>query len=178
MIILIQSSFYIYGLFLEVSYKINTALLTLVDPRFFLFTADNIVNIGLQFIFGIAYAITLFFTLLFLTLRFIVISIGVVFLPIALFLYFFPPLKGYGKFMLNLLGIFLFITTLDLIIIMACSKLLNVSLFQYFKILLMIACFMVVNYTLWLAVKFALRSSANASLKDDLAQAVKYIALL
>jgi hypothetical protein len=113
-----------------------------------------------------------------LVLRYLVVSFGVVLFPVGIFLYFIPPLKGYGKFILNLLGIFIFITFIDLLIILACSKLIEVQLFENIKILVMITCFALVNYTLWLAIKFAMRKSSNVSIKDDIQQAAKYIALL
>jgi len=117
-------------------------------------------------------------TMLMLVMRYIVVSIGVVLFPIGLFCYFVPPLKGYGKFILNMLGIFIFITFIDLLIILACSMIVDIPIFENFKILVMISCFLIVNYTLWLAIKFALKKSSAVSIKDDINQAVKYIALL
>ena len=178
MIILIQGSFYIYSLILNIGSVMDNAILSMIDPHFFLLTMDNLANIGLEFVFVSTYAITLFLTLLMLVLRYIMVSFGVVLFPIGIFLYFIPPLKGYGKFIINMLGIFIFITFIDLLIILACSMLIEIPLFENFKILVMINCFGMVNYTLWLAIKFALKRSASMSIKDDLNQAVKYIALL
>lgn len=178
MIVLIQGSFYLYGLILAMSSILDNAILSMIDPHFFLLTADNIVNIGLELLLAFVYAITLFITMLMLVLRYVIVSFGVILLPVALFCYFTPPLKGYGKFILHMLGIFIFVTFFDLLIILACSMLVEVPLFENFKILVMIVCFSIVNYTLFLAVKFALKRSSSSSLKDDLNQAVKYIALL
>ncbi|MBI5392730.1 hypothetical protein HZA96_02570 [Candidatus Woesearchaeota archaeon] len=178
MIVLIQGSYYIYDLILSLSSVMNSTILSMIDPKFFLLTADNLVNIGLEFIMSFVYALTLFFTMLMLVLRYLVVSFGVVLFPLGIFFYFIPPLKGYGKFILNLLGIFIFITFIDLLIILACSKLIEVPLFENIKILVMITCFAIVNYTLWLAIKFAMKKSSNVSIKDDIQQAAKYIALL
>ena len=178
MMVLISASFYIYKLILDLSSILNKTIINLVKPTFFLLTADNYVNIGLQFLLSSVYGITLLFTVIMLTIRYVVVSFGVVLLPIAIFLYFIPPLKGYGQFMLNMLGIFIFVAFIDLLIILGCSKLVEISLFANFKIIVMITCFMIINYTLWLAIKFALKKSANGSMKDDLKQAAKYIALL
>lgn len=178
MIVLIQGSFYIYGLVLSLSSIMDNAILQMIDPHFFLITADNITNIGLEFIFALAYASTLFWTMLMLTLRYIMVSFGVVLFPIGLFCYYIPPLKAYGRFIINMLAIFIFIAFFDLLIILACSILVEAPVFADMKILVMIICFSIVNYTIWLAIKFALKRSVNGSLKDDLNQAVKYVAML
>ncbi len=178
MILLIQGSFYIYDLVLSISTTLTSTILSTINPHFFLLTADNIVNIGLELLLSTAYAITLLVTVVMLVLRYLMASFGVVLFPIGLFCYFIPPLKGYGKFIINLLGIFIFITFIDLLIILACSMLIEVPLFENFKIIVMITCFSTVNYTLWLAIKFALKKSTNVSIKDDISRAAKYIALL
>ena len=178
MIILINGSFYLYDLFLKINILMNAALLNMIDYRFFLLTGGSAVNIGLEIMFKFMYALTLFITFLFLVLRYIVVCIGVIFVPIALFFYFIPPLKGYGRVMLNILGIFIFITTIDLLIVLACSLIVDLPIFNDFKIVFMIACFWLVNYTLWLSVKYAMKHSTDMSIKDELTQAAKYIALL
>ena len=178
MMVLINGSYYLYQVILDLSSVLNSSIIRMVEPTFFLLTADNIVNIGLQFMLSGVYGLTLLLTVIMLTLRYIVVSLGVVLLPIGIFLYFIPPLKGYGKFILNMLGIFIFITFIDLLIILACSLIINVPLFANFKIIVMITCFTLINYTLWLAIKFALKKSANTNLKDDFKQAAKYIAML
>lgn len=178
MIVMINGSFYIYGLILNISSIMDNAMLGMIDPHFFLITADNITNIGMEFLFVLAYASTLFWTMLMLALRYIIVSFGVVLFPIGLFCYFIPPLKGYGRFLINMLAIFIFVAFIDLLIILACSMLVEAPVFANLKILVMIICFSIVNYTIWLAIKFALKRSTNTSLRDDINQAVKYITLL
>jgi hypothetical protein len=176
--VLVQGSYYIYGLLINVSSNISASIISFVDPYFFLLTADNLANIGLEFLFAFMYMITLFATVLFLVFRYIMVAIGVIFFPIGIFCYFIPPLKSYGKFMVNLVMVMIFITFFDLLIILVCSEIVNVAIFENMKILVMIICFQIINYTLWLAMKFAIKRSTSGSLKDDLNQAVKYIALL
>jgi hypothetical protein len=177
-VVLVQGSYYIYDLLINIGSNMSSYLIGMIDPEFFLLTADNITNVGLQFLFALWYGFTLFTTVLFLVFRYIVVAIGVIFFPIGIFCYFIPPLKGYGKFIINMHVIMIFIAFFDLLIIWACSLLLNVEVFQNFKILVMIACFSLVNYSLWLATKFAIKRSTNTSIKDDLNQAAKYIAML
>jgi hypothetical protein len=178
MIVLIQGSYYIYGLLIDLNIILNNVILSFIDPTFFMITADNIVNIGLEFIYVFSYVSTLFLTVLLLVLRFMVVSFGVIIFPIAIFCYFIPPLKGYGKFMIDTLLIFIFITFFDLLIILGSSMLVDIPLFENFEILVMVTCFGIVNYSFWLAIKFAMKMSVTTSLKDDLNQAVKYIALI
>jgi hypothetical protein len=178
MIILIQGSYYLYDLVITLSSSMSSAILSLIDPTFFMLTADNIINIGLEFMFTWLYSLTLIFTILLLTFRYIVVATGVIVLPIAFFCFFIPPLKAYGKFMLSVIGLMLFITFIDLLIILACSALVEIALFESMKILVMIVCFLFINYTLFLCTKFAFAMSVNGSLKDDVKQAAKYVALL
>ncbi len=178
MIILVQASFYIYDLTLYLSSVMNETIISMVDPHFFMLTADNIVNIGLEFILAGTYLFVLFLTVLLLVIRYIIVSFGVIFLPFAIFFYYLPPLNSYGKFFLRLLGNFIFVTFIDLLIILACSMLINVPLFENFKILVMISCFLMVDYTLFLVIKLAIKGASNNSIKQDLGQAMKYVALL
>ena len=176
MIILIQGSFYIYDLILNLNSILSNAILTLIEPEFFLITVDNIVNVGLEFLFSIAYLITLFFTVLLLVMRYIIVSLGVILFPIGIFCYFIPPLRSYGKFIIHLLGVFIFVTFFDLLIILACSMLIEAPIFASIKILIMIACFSIVNYTLWKTIKLVF-GKATESIGDNLNSAVKYAAM-
>ncbi len=178
MIILIQGSYYLYGLLINLSSVMSSSIIQLVPPEFFLLTANNFTNIGLEFAMSSLYFGTLLATTVMLVIRYIIVATGVVVLPIGLFCYFVPPLRGYGKFIISVLGLMLFIPFLNLLIILGCSMLINDPLFASMEIIVMVVCFSIVNLTLWIAVKFALKGAATSSVKDDLNQAVKYLALL
>ncbi|MBT3297914.1 hypothetical protein HN385_03245 [archaeon] len=178
MIILIQGSFYLYDLTLDINSTMNSTLIEYVDEEFFLITVDSIVNVSLELVLGLTYAFTLLFTMILLMLRYILICLGVISLPIAIFCYFIPPLKPYGKFVLNMLGILIFVTTFDLLIILACSMMVDYALFDDFQILFMITAFSIVNASLIFGLMSAFKMSTEVSLKDDLRQAVKYMALV
>ena len=92
MIVLIQASYFLYFLIIDVNALLTAGIVNLIDESFFLLTADNIVNIGLQFFFAFFYVLTLFFTVFILVLRYVVVSIGIVFVPIGIFLYFIPQI--------------------------------------------------------------------------------------
>lgn len=177
MIVLIQASFYLYKIILEMGAMMSSSVLSMVNPHFFLITIDNIVNVGLEFIFLNGYVIVLFFTALLLLIRYLIVCFGVLFAPIGIFCYFIPPLRSYGKLTLNILGLFIFVTFLDAIIILACSLLIEIPLFANFKILVMISCFSIVNFVFFILIKHVITKSGTADAGDKVAQAVKYIAM-
>jgi hypothetical protein len=145
MVVLVQASYFLYETVVDIGSLLAIGLMKLIDENFFLITVDNITNIGLQFFFTFFYVIVLFITIIILTFRYIIVAVGVVFAPIGIFLYFIPPLNDYGKLVLNFLGISIFIPIFDLLIFLVCSKLLFISIFQNFKILIMISAFSLSN---------------------------------
>ncbi len=178
MIILINGSYYIYDSLLDISVNMSSVIVGMIDPTFFLLPADNILNVGMWILTSMIYVFTLLGTIFFLLFRYIVICLGVIFFPIGIFCFYVPPLKPYGRFIMNLHLLMMFITFFDLLIILACSKLLEMETFSNMKTFIVIACFMIVNYTLWLVTKFAIKRAVNTSLKDDIGRAAKYIAAL
>jgi len=162
MIILVQASYFIYSTIIDMNSLLTSGIINMVDPQFFMLTADNIVNIGLQFFFGTLYVLTLIFTSLFLAFRYMFVAVGVVFVPIGIFLYFIPPLQGYGKLILNFLGICIFITFFDSIIFLAGAKLVEIPLFANFKILVMVSIFTATNLLMFYLMFFsAIKSALN-----------------
>lgn len=176
MIVLVQGSFYIYGLIVDLGAVMASSVLSLVDAHFFLLTADNVVNVGLEFLLVLVYAVILLITILFLVIRYLVVCMGVLLAPIGIFCYFIPPLKSYGKLINGLLGICIFVVFLDAIIILACSMLIDVPLFQNFKIVVMISCFAIINILFLILIKHIIAKSALGDSGEKVAQAVKYIA--
>lgn len=179
MITLIQASFYLYRLVLEIGAMLTSSVLSMVNEYFFLITADNIVNIGLEFLFLLFYVSALFMTIILLLIRYLIVSFGVIFMPIAIFCYFVPPIKSYGKLILHLLGTFIFITFIDAVIILASSMLIEIPLFENVKILVMIACFSIIN-TLFiiLTLKAIFKAINTSDHAENIAQAVKYIGMI
>ena len=160
MIVLIQASFFIYELVLDVESLLTAGMINLVDDTFFLITADNIVNIGLQFFFAVFYVLTLLVTVLLLTLRYIVVAVGVVFVPIGIFCYFIPPLNSYGRLIFNFLGVCIFATFFNSLIFVVCSQLVQIELFESFKILVMISAFGMANLLMFYLMFFSAIKSA------------------
>jgi len=168
MIIFVQASFFLYALVLDIGSLLTAGIINLIDESFFMLTADSIINIGLQFLFITVYVFTLFITIIFLVFRYIIVAVGVVLVPIGIFLYFIPPLKSYGKLILNFLGICIFITFFDAIIFLVCSKLIEIALFKNFKILIMVSALTFSNFLMFYlmffsAIKSAFKTAENTA---------------
>ena len=179
MIVLIQASYFLYATIIDINSLLTSGVINLVDTHFFMLTADNIVNIGLQFFFGIFYVITLIVTILLLTLRYMLVAIGVVFIPLGIFCYFIPPLQSYGKLTLNFLGICIFVTFFDSLIFLAGSKLVELQLFADFKIVVMISAFSIANFLMFYLMFFTALKSAfktGESVAGTVASVAKYFA--
>jgi len=178
MIVLVQASFYLYGLFVDLGSIMTASLMSLVDAHFFMITADNLTNIGLEFLLIFVYVLILLVTLLFLTIRYLVVALGVLFVPIGIFCYFIPPLRSYGKLILNLLGMFIFITFIDAIIILACSMLISIPIFQNIKIIVMITCFLIIDILFFILIQHIISKTSLDEVAGKAIQAGKYIAAL
>lgn len=173
-----SASFYLYQLVLEVSAVLTSAFLSTVPPEFFLLTIDTISNVALQSLASMSYLVVLGITVLILGVRYIIVAIGVIFVPIGLMCYFIPPLKSYGHFILQLLGIGIFLPVVNALIIIACSKLLEVGAFAHFKIFVMINCFVIVDIVMAMAIWHIVTKSGLANAGRKIVSAGKYIAAL
>jgi hypothetical protein len=160
MIILVQASYFLYELVIDIGSLLTAGVVNLIDPHFFMITADNIINIGLQLLFAFTYVLSLFLTIVILVLRYIIVAAGVVFAPIGIFLYFIPPLKSYGKLILNFLGICIFLTFFDSLIFLVCSRLVDIPLFANFKILIMVSALFFANILMFYLMFFSAIKSA------------------
>ncbi len=179
MITLVQASFYLYELILELGAVLTSAVLQMVDEHFFLITADNIINIGLEFLFVSFYVVALFTTVLLLLIRYMIVSFGVIFFPIGVFCYFIPPLRSYGKLIFHILGTFIFLTFINAIIILGCSMLIEIPLFENIKILVMTSCFSIINTVfIVLLLKAIFKAVFSSNHGDNITQAVKYVAMV
>lgn len=160
MIVLVQMSYFIYATFLEINSLITSGIVNMIDSNFFLLTADNIVNIGLELFLGFFYMLTLIITVLLLTLRYIVVAVGVVLIPVGIFLYFIPPVREYGQLIINTLATIMFITFFNSLILLTGAKIIQIPLFENFKIVVMITCFGIINFLMFYIMIFSAIKSA------------------
>jgi len=180
MILFVQASFLIYELIIEVGALLAAGVMDIIDPHFFLLTADSITNIGLELLLGMFYGIILIITVVFLALRYLLVAVGVLFFPFALFFYFIPPLQEYGKALLNILLIIIFVPFFNALVLFAASALLDLPVFDNFKIVLMISAFLLINLlSLFLIILGIFKATTSATHSDAgkaIGAAIKYFA--
>ena len=176
MIILIQASFFIYQLAVDLSSIMTSSTLSLIDNNFFLLTIDNISNIGLEFLYAISYILILLLTLIILTLRYAIVAIGIILFPLAIFAYFIPVLRSYGVWILNLLGISVFITFLDAIVLIGFSKIIEISIFANMKIIVMISAFGLIDVIMFFLIFFSIIKGAFSIGTKIAVMAAKFVA--
>jgi hypothetical protein len=153
----------------------TAGIVNLIDENFFLLTADNITNIGLQFFFGIFYIFSLLTCVLLLMLRYLLVLIGLVLFPVGIFFYFIPITQGYGKAIFNSFGVYLFIPFVDGIVLLICSRVLDVPAFENFKILIMISAFSIINFLMFYLIIFSMIKSAVKATSGDIQVVSKII---
>ncbi len=175
MVFFVQASFYLYSALIEVSSGLTVGVLGLIDPNFFLLTVDNLTNIGLQIVLAIPYLLTLLLTIILLSLRYLLVALGVMLFPMALFLYFIPPLKSYGKLILNILLIIMFIPFFHSLMLLTAAKLIEIPVYANFKILLMISTFILINSSMIFLILFAIVKAAFAALHSDIGKAATMV---
>ncbi len=160
MIILIQSSFFSYGLIMDLASTMTSAVLSIVSPNFFSLQVSSTMGLGLALTLGIVYVVVLILTTLVLTLRYAIVAMGVVLFPIGIFFYFLPPLRSFGSLILNILGIAIFITFFDALLLIGFSSLMNVGIFSQFQIVILIAAFLLIDILMVVLLFFAITKAA------------------
>ena len=145
MIILIQASFFIYQLGVDLSSIMTSASLHLIDESFFLISPEGINDLALSIIFSSLYIVTLIITSIVLIMRYAFVAIGVVLFPMGIFMYFFPPLRSYGSLIINFLGTAIFVTFFDALLLIGFSKLTDIGIFGEMKMLVLISAFLVIS---------------------------------
>ena len=176
MMVFVQGSYYLYSIVLELSSSMTAGIINSIDPNFFLLTVDNVTNIGLQLILALPYLLTLLCTVIFLALRYLLVSVGVLFFPIGLFFNFIPPIKSVGKLILNTLLIVIFMPFFHSLMLLAASKIIGVPTFQDYKIVIMVAAFSLINLSMIFLAFYALAKAAMGVIHSDMGKTAVLLA--
>lgn len=155
LIVSVQASFYIYELIVFFGSALTQGMFSLVNTNFF--SPD--LNID-YFLYLAPYYLMILITSLLLIIRYAIVCMGVILFPIALFCYFIEPLKKYGEMTINFLLINIFMGFLVSIVTLAFSKISTLSVFDDFQMLLLTACFLMINLLIVYFSYFALIKSA------------------
>ena len=160
MILLVQLSYYLYELIIDTFSAMTKVVFNMIDQNFFLITTDSITNVGLQFVLLIPYLSVLILFIILLSLRYILVASGVLFFAIGIFMYFIGPLREYGEFIINLLIVAIALPFFYSIVFLCSSKVINVGIFNSFKVLVSLGAFsLVVSLTLLLALLVIIKSA-------------------
>lgn len=161
MIFLVQTSFFMYKLLLELTATLTSSVINMIDESFFLLTADSLLNIGLEILMGLSYVVVLLITIIVLSIRYLLVAFGVVALPLGIFLYFFPPSKQYGKLIVQFIIVAAIIPFVNALILLMGSQILDVGTFCNFKIVVMICTFSLTIVVNLMMVSFIVANSSG-----------------
>ncbi|MFC1697115.1 hypothetical protein ACFL1H_02180 [Nanoarchaeota archaeon] len=167
MVFLIQASYFIYSLLIDLSSLLTAGVINMINPEFFLLTSDNLANLGLELLLTAPYVGCLIISMIFLAGRYLIVSMGIIFFPIGIFFYFIPFLKSYGKLMMEYSLVMIFLPFFLSLILLFSSKLLTIPIFENFKIVLMICAFMSINMIFIIMGVFIVIKSAMAVINSD-----------
>ena len=145
MIVFVQASYILYKILLAMGAGLSEGIMSLINNSFFNITGSSLSELGLQFILSFFYINTLTFTLIMLFIRYLLVSLGIVLFPLGLFLYFIPPLRGYGKLIIEVGLILILLPFFQGLILLIGSMLVQLPLFDDLKIIVMIGVFSLVN---------------------------------
>ena len=144
MMILVQSSYLIYSWIIEIESGLTSVIFSMIPGSFFTMSATTPGDIGMQFLMLLPYIFSVLSVLILLALRYICVSIGVVFFAIGVFCYFIEPLNQTGKLIINGLIAIISLPFFYSIIFLASSRLVNVGAFSYFPSTVMTATFFLI----------------------------------
>jgi hypothetical protein len=171
LIVSVQASFYIYGIVVFFGSALTKGMFNLVNTSFF--SPDLSMD---YFLYLAPYYLMIILTSLLLIIRYAIVCIGVIIFPLALFCYFIEPLKQYGEMIINFLLVNIFMGFLVSIIILTFSKISALSLFDDFQMLLLTACFLLINISIIYFSYFALIKSAFNTGSKIAVTVAKYLA--
>ncbi len=168
MIIAVNASYLLYTAIAEVATGFSAGLLSMIPQEFFRITMDSAVNVSLELVMGATYLIMLVLTVLALALTYFLNTIGILFFPIGLFLYFILPLRDLGKAIISKLLFLQFLPALASIILLGASKLINVPPYADMKILLATSAFTAINLLLLILAVIAIFRAIMGALHSDI----------
>jgi len=172
MIFFVQASFVIYSLLNDLSSLLASGVMNMIDDRFFMLTANSLTDLSLSLALGLVYMLILLITVVLVSLRYLIVGCGVVLFPIGLFLYFIPPLRDYGKLILNTLFTLMFLPFFLSLELLMASMMLELPIFENFKVVVMISGFSMVNFTMLFLLVFGLVKAVFSVTRSDVGQAV------
>lgn len=126
MVIVLTFSFQIFGLVLQTNNAIASTLLSQASTNFFSVKSSlsDLVFISFILLIFLMGGTLTFFTLL---IRYMLLPFLLLLSPIAIFLYFLPIAEGFGRFLLKLILLVIFMTSIDALLILGFFSLFNTA---------------------------------------------------
>jgi len=160
MIILIQSSFILYSVLLDLSGALTKTILDLTGDDFFRLTFESFSSFALELTFLGLYLFHLLVVILILVIRYITVSAGVIFFVLGIFFYFIPFMQNFGKLILYTLCTLIFLPFFYSIVFLTSSKVIELNTFRHFKILIMIGSLDIIIFGTLLLLLFVIIKAA------------------
>lgn len=117
MILLTGLSLEMYELVLSINYALSSAIWSSVLDSFFSY--ENLSTVNFFMLVYFSSSLLTAFTTVFL--RYLIIMAGILLLPLAICLYFFEPLQAYGRLLIQVIGVAIFIPFVDSLILWGVS---------------------------------------------------------
>ena len=155
----VQASYFMYELILEIELSLTSSVMTLVGNSIFLFSALDILS-GFGIFLMVGYGFSLFTLAILYFIRYIIVIMGVLFFPLGIFLYFSPMLKDYGRMILNFILTAVFISFFNALILLASSRIVELSMFQDYKLFISMSAFILCNFMMFYFMLFSIIKSA------------------
>lgn len=159
MMVCVQASYFIYELILEIELSLTSSIMTLVGNSIFLFSALDIFS-GFGIFLMTGYGTALFFTSILFFIRYIIVVMGVLIFPLGIFLYFSPMLKDYGRMLLNFVLMSVFVSFFSALILLASSKVVELSMFQDYRLFVSMSAFCLCDFMMFYFMLFSIIKSA------------------
>ncbi|MEW6584209.1 MAG: hypothetical protein AB1442_01210 [Nitrospirota bacterium] len=126
MVVALAFSFYIFELMLDLNQQIAAALLAEAELNFFSVSA-SFSSIIFALVILIAVVTSAFLTFSTLLIRYILLPFLLLAFPFSIFLYFLPPTQNWGRMMLKVTAVIVFMTSFDALILLGLSALFHTT---------------------------------------------------
>jgi len=157
MIILVQTSFYLYQILLKLGSALTEFAFNLIDPNYFLLTAESSILGVFLYVF---YLIALILSIIIIAIRYFILYLSAILFPIGIYCSFIDMLTSFGKFIMSFILVNVFSGFFIALIFLLSSMLIQNLGLESLKIFLLIATFLVADIVVIFFMLFALVKGA------------------
>ncbi len=167
-LILASASYYLYGLAMEVSGALTSTIFNFVSDDFLLIQHSssailNMGSIGVDFALALIFFLELIILFLLFSIRYLVLGIGLILIPIAIFSYYIPKLRGIGAIMFKIISFYMFFPVIASIIILGCDTMSYADDLLALNTIILIICFFIIGYVFYKFSEGIIKGTINFS---------------